>query len=105
MADIDVAPMTKGQNTWIWPLIAAIAVLALMFWLASRTEDITTAVPMEADSAAVDAAAAGQTVELAAIAAAPDSFANQTVTVADAQVAAKLGDRAFWAEITGANPF
>lgn len=106
MADIDVAPTNKGQNSWIWPLIAAIAVLALMFWLASRTDEITTAVPMEADTAAVDtAAAAGNTVELAAIAAAPDSFANQTVTVADASVAATLGERAFWAAIEGANPF
>ncbi len=108
MADIDVAETPKGGNSWIWPLVAAVAVLALMFWLANRTEEITTAVPMEADTAAsADTAAVGggTTVALAAIAAAPDSFANQTVTVADAQVAAKLGDRAFWAQIPGANPF
>ncbi|HET7273559.1 MAG TPA: hypothetical protein VFI91_00145 [Longimicrobiaceae bacterium] len=106
MAEIDVAPKRKAQNTWIWQIIAIVAVIALMVWLAGRSADLTTAVPVETDSADVATTTpAGEAVELAAIAAAPDTFIGRTVAVSGVPVAATLGERAFWAEISGANPF
>jgi hypothetical protein len=108
MAEIDIEQQESGQKTWIWAAVAIAAVLALMLWLASQ-EESTGPVVMEEDPADTTAAATdetgAQTVELAALSAAPATFMDSTVRVQQAPVAATLGPRAFWAEIPGQNPF
>lgn len=109
MADIDVEQHEGGQKTWIWMAIAIVSVLALMFWLASQDAD-TGPVVMEEDGATADTvvdedASGTETVELAALGATPDQYMGRTLRIENAQVAATLGPRAFWANISGQNPF
>lgn len=110
MADISVEQKPAGQLTWVWALAAIVAVIALMVWLASTRDLVTqTAVETEtteaADSLAAAEAAGLEATELSAIGNTPDQFVDQEVRVQNVAVAAVLGDRGFWAEIPGANPF
>jgi hypothetical protein len=113
MADISVEQRSGGQKTWIWALVAIVAVIGLMAWLARESAEIgRTAAIVEADAAAAaaaddeeEAAAGTQTAELAELANNPDAYAGQTVRVLSVPVAAPLGPRAFWADIPGQNPF
>lgn len=109
MADIDVVQKPAGQNTWIWAIVAVLAVGALMVWLGVQSSRTTTAVVVqEGTEAAADpdapAAVPTQAVELAALGDNPAAYSGQEVEV-EAPVAATLGPRAFWADIPGANPF
>lgn len=110
MADIDVQREKAGQNTWIWMAIAILAVAALLFWLASQ-EKAEAPVVMEDDSTeAVEtdttgAAGGGETVDLVALAGAPTSYMGRTVVIEDVDVASNLGERVFWANVSGQNPF
>ncbi|CAN5826579.1 hypothetical protein BH23GEM7_BH23GEM7_02800 [soil metagenome] len=121
MADIDVerkatARPTAGggiaQQTWIWALVAVLAVAGLMWWLAAASESAReTAVVQETGrdpaggAPGAGATPAGEAAELGGIAAAPETFVGRRIAVDDVQVAATLGPRAFWADVPGANPF
>jgi len=106
MADISVEKKKSGDFTWIWALIAVAAVGGLMIWLASTQETITQVATTGADTAPAGASAAVATpVDLPTLGAAPESFSGQRVRVSNATVAAVLGNRAFWADVPGANPF
>jgi hypothetical protein len=109
MADIDVVQKPSGQNTWIWAIVAVLAVGALIAWLGVQSSRTTTAVVVqEGNEAAVDPDAPAGTpterVELAVLGDNPAAYSGQEVEV-EAPVAATLGPRAFWADIPGANPF
>ena len=53
MADISVTPKQEGNRSWIWMVVAIVAIAALMIWLANQ-EGTTAMVPVvEEDSAAV----------------------------------------------------
>lgn len=110
MADIGVSQKSAAKPTWIWILLAVLAVGALMWWLSVQTSEYEAQVVLDDPGAAeVDdgqsAGPAGEAVELPAVAAAPDGFAGRTVALENVQVAATLGPRAFWADVPGANPF
>lgn len=105
MADISVENKTGSDLTWLWAVGAIIAVLALMAWLFS-TRDLTTQVvttDAAADSAA-EAASSAEAVDLATLGAAPDQYSGRVLSVENVPVAVALGNRSFWAEVTGANP-
>lgn len=105
MADISVQQKKANNLTWIWAVVAVAAILGLMLWLA--TQQPPTPVVTEAGSGAGTAAEAesAEAVELANLGAAPDQYLGRSVEVTAVPVAAVLGDRAFWADIPGANPF
>lgn len=107
MADIDVARKPGGQNTWLWAVVAILAVGGLMVWLAIQSQRVNTAAVVQEDTVQADEAApaAGEQVELAALGLAPQDYEGEQVEVAQVPVAAVLGPRAFWGEIPGANPF
>ncbi len=118
MADIDVqrkagsAPAAgggRGVQSWIWPLVAVIAVVGLMWWLAresERTEGLTAVRETPAGTApAAPTGPPAETTELAGVAAAPETFVGRRIAAENVNVAATLGPRAFWADIPGANPF
>lgn len=113
MADISVTQSSDGpgrsQPTWIFILVAVLAVAALIWWLAIQSQAVQGIAVVEetpvADTVTGGEAPARGSVELAAIAAAPDSFVNQRVQVSGVSVAATLGEGTFWAEVPGANPF
>ncbi len=119
MADIDVErkatarPTAAGgiaQQTWIWALVAVLAVAGLMWYLAAASESArqTAVVEETAAGAATETTAAGPTgeaAELEGIAAAPETFIGRRLAVDNVQVAATLGPSAFWADVPGANPF
>ncbi len=107
MADINVEAKQDGNKSWILALVAILAIVGLMAWLFS-TQSTTTQVVTDtvgADTAAVEEASTAETAELAAVGAAPDSFAGRVIRVEDVDVAAVLGERGFWADVPGANPF
>ena len=105
MADITVQQKKGTDLTWLWAAAAIIAVLALMAWLYSTRELVTTAAVTEgADTAGAEVATTPVT-ELATIGMTPDQFVGQEVRVEGVPIAAVLGNRGFWAEIPGANPF
>jgi hypothetical protein len=108
MADISVEQDSGRKTTWIWAAVAILAVVGLMAWLASQSENLERAAIVEGDAPAASADERRLTadrVELAELSNNPDAYAGQTVAVENAQVAAALGPRAFWAEIPGQNPF
>jgi len=111
MADINVAhesPKAPGRNSWILALVAILAIGGLMWYLASESAKVQHAVAVEqadADDAAAEAGLSGEAAELPAIAAAPENFGGRELSVAGVEVAATLGDGAFWADVPGANPF
>src|SRR5690606_9100074 len=110
MADISVTPKPRGQFAWIWALLAIAATLGLMFWLGGQSEQIDAARAAAADSAAAtdaaaDAVEAGEAVDLATVAGAPDTYIGRTLSISGVTVAASLGPRGFWADVPGANPF
>jgi hypothetical protein len=116
MADIDVvrkpgSGVMGGQSTWLWMLLAVLTVAALLVWLSIQSERVTgLAVVQDTEGAPATTApaggvAAGETVELAALGAAPDTYVGEQVEVARVPVASALGPRAFWGDIPGANPF
>lgn len=115
MADIDVVRKpggVGGQSTWLWMLLAVLAVAALMVWLSIQSERATTGAVVQDTAGAPARAAAGgaaagggEAVELSAIGSTPDTYVGQQVEVAQVPVASVLGPRAFWGDIPGANPF
>lgn len=114
MADIEVqeketktAAKGGGPDSRLWMLVAFVAIAALMGWLYYQTDrlDRTTTVaeaPAEQDD---QDAAAYEPAEITAIAADADPFVGQRVALANVQVAALVGERAFWADAPGMNPF
>lgn len=101
MADIGVAPKSRGRRVWFWAAVAIVAVVGLLLWLAAQSERIDRAEAVAADSAAGGV----QAVELPALAAAPDGYAGRPLSVHGVTVLASLGPRAFWADVPGRNPF
>lgn len=84
MADINVENERERNLTWLWALIALLAIAALMGWLAVQSERTAT------EAAAVEEEA----VDLASTAASLAAFEGQTVDVSEAQIARVLGPRA-----------
>lgn len=105
MADISVERKKGGDLTWIWAAAAIVAVVGLMAWLYSTRELATTAAVVPADTTEAVADTGPAATELAAIGGAPDQFVGQEVRVDEVPIAAVLGDRGFWADIPGQNPF
>ncbi len=117
MADIDVQPKTttplgggsRGVPSWIWPLVAVIAVGGLMWWLAMESEATRGVALVEegpAGPAGVEVAdPTGELVELEGVAVDPDPYVERVIRVENVAVAATLGPSAFWADIPGMNPF
>jgi hypothetical protein len=109
MADISVErKATGGQSSWLWVLLAVIAVGGLMAWLATRPDTTTQVVTDETGTPAAAGAGFGagaDPVELSALSADPDAYLDQEVVVRGTDVAAALGPRAYWADVPGANPF
>lgn len=106
MADISVQKKSGADLTKVWAAAAIIAILALMGWLFSQDTTSTTAAPGadDADTAEVEAAPTGEAVELSAIGTAPDQFVGRTIQTT-VPVTVALGDRGFWADVPGNNPF
>ena len=108
MADIGVAPKAGGQYTWVWMLVALVAVVALMWWLAVASADLATQTPMVEEAVEEDANVAvgtGELLEFGTVAAEPAAYVGEQIRVENVDVAATLGPRAFWAEVPGQNPF
>ena len=106
MADISVEHKKGGDLTWIWAAAAIVAVVALMAWLYSTRDTAgTSAAVVPADTAGAVAETGPAGIELSAIGGTPDQFVGQEVRVDAVPIAAVLGDRGFWADIPGQNPF
>jgi hypothetical protein len=104
MADISVQKKNGSDLTWVWAAAAVVAIVALMAWLLSTQDQGTTsAAPVESDTA--ETVVAAEAVELSAVGGAPDQHVGRTLQISEVPVAAQLGDRGFWADVPGANPF
>lgn len=106
MADISVQQKKAGSFTWLWAVVAIAAIIGLMIWLA--TQQGTSALVGESgagSSAAVqETGAQAEAVDLATVGAEPNRFQGREIRVSGVPVAAVLGNRAFWADVPGANP-
>jgi hypothetical protein len=105
MADISVERKKGGEFTWIWAGAAILAVVGLMAWLFTTQPTTTQVVTGPAGDTAAEAESTAQVVNLAEVGANPDAFAGREVRVENATVAAVLGNRGYWADVPGANPF
>jgi hypothetical protein len=114
MADIEVQKKEKKErggigamDSRIWAVIAVLAVGGLMAWLYYQTDrlDRTTTVA-EGPTAAEEAdATAYEPAEIGAIATDAEPFVGRRIALSDVAVAALVGERAFWADAPGMNPF
>jgi hypothetical protein len=107
MADISVEKKQGADLNWLWALVAVLAVGGLMVWLATNQQTTTQVVTGAGNDTAVAAGAAStaEAVDLSLLSADPDPYTGRQVRVSDVTVAAVLGERAFWADVPGANPF
>jgi hypothetical protein len=115
MADIEVQKKDKaargggigGMDPRIWMVIALVAVGGLMAWLYYETDRIErTAVVAEAPAEDDEAdAATYEQAEIGALATDAQPFEGRRVALSNVSVAALLGERAFWADAPGMNPF
>jgi len=113
MADIEVqekdsAKQVKGPglDSRVWMVIAFLAVGGLMGWLYFQTDriDRTTTVveaPVEEDLRAAEYEP-GEIIEVSVD---PGPFVGARLSFSNVSVAALLGERAFWADAPGVNPF
>jgi hypothetical protein len=113
MADIEVrekdsAKKVKGAglDSRIWMVVAFLAVGGLMAWLYYQTDriDRTTTVveaPVEEDTRAGEY----EPGEITAVAVDAVPFEGSRLSFSNVAVAAMVGERAFWAEAPGVNPF
>lgn len=107
MADINVEEKQGGNSRVILAIGAVIAIVALMAWLFS-TQSTTTQVVTDGTvgtDAEVEEVSTAELAELSAVGANPDAFSGRPIRVAGVDVAAVLGERGFWADVPGANPF
>lgn len=108
MADINVEAKQGGNMRLILAGGAIIAIVALMVWLFSTqttTTQVVTDDTIGTDAVEVEEASTAEVAELSAVGANPDAFAGRPIRVDDVDVAAILGERGFWADVPGANPF
>jgi hypothetical protein len=109
MADISVEKKKGGDLTWVWALVAVLAVGGLMVWLATSQQTTTQVVSGVGTDTVAGAPGAGgvaaEPVDMSALSADPEPFTGRRVQASNVSVAAVLGDRAFWADVPGANPF
>lgn len=108
MADISVEQKKSGTFSRIWAAVAILAVLGLMLWLFTNQQTTTQVVQTRdtvEDPAAVEGPGSAEVVQLSALGANPDGFVGREVRVTNVEVASVLGNRAFWADVPGANPF
>jgi hypothetical protein len=108
MADIDVVEKPTGTQTWVWALVAVLAVAGLFTWLAIESDRTTTAAIVQEEAPPAEpgvAAADAEPAELATVAGAPEPFIGRQLYIENVEVAATLGPSAFWGDVPGANPF
>lgn len=105
MADISVQKKSGTDLSKVWAAAAVVAIIALMGWLlAIRPPPEEAVIPTDDVETAEVAAPAGEAVEVAALGTDPEQYVGQTVETT-VTVAAPLGDRGFWADVPGGNPF
>lgn len=110
MADIDVARKPGGQYSTILMLVAILAVVGLMAWLAMESSRRTGMSVDEGGAAAPAAsgtgtAAQGGGIAFATLSASPQQYDGQMVTVTEMPIAATLGPRVLWSDVSTADPF
>ena len=96
-----------AANLAIPLMILTFLVIAGFLWWLSATAEGTSG-PVEtadADTAEADGGAMAMSVQLADLERVPDSLVGQTVRVADANVASRMGNHAFWVELPSGSPF
>lgn len=104
MADISVQKKNGPDLTKVWAAAAVLAIIALMGWLMSTQDDARSTVAMPVAEDTVEAPVA-ESVDLTVLGGAPDQYVDRQILIAGVPVAARLGNRGFWADIPGANPF
>lgn len=86
-------------------IVAFLAIAGFLWWLSLSAEGTTGPVDTaQADTAEATGPTATQ-IELADLQERPDSLVGQSVRVAGASVASRMGNQAFWIELPNQNPF
>lgn len=105
MADSKARRSSAGNATIL--MVAALVLIAGLFWWLSITaeptqisvvEEDTTSAPMDDGSGAAD-------VTLADFATGPRGFQSLNIRLRDVRVAARLGDRGFWIQLPNNQPY
>jgi hypothetical protein len=108
MADIDIARKPGGQYSTILMLVAILSVVGLMAWLAmesSRRQGMSVNEEAAAAAPRAGAAASGDEIAFETVSSAPAQYDGQTVTIASMPIAAALGPRVLWSDVSTAEPF
>jgi len=103
-------PDTAGSSSlmrksWVWMLIAVVAVGALMAWLSVEAERARTEVVIVEESPDIDDDEDEvEWIELEGIAAEPGEFTGRPLRVENIEVISVLGPRGFWAAVEDQSP-
>jgi hypothetical protein len=108
MADIDVVPKPGptekpvGQYSTILMIVAILAVVGLMGWLAYES---SRRAPLAVQEEARPRQAGADEVPFATVATALPEYEGRTVTISEMPIGATLGPRVFWTDVPGNDPF
>lgn len=105
MADSKAQHSSAGNTTIL--MIAALALIAGLFWWLSITAEPTRISVVEEDTtgAPVDDGSGAADVTLAEFGAGPQGFQSLNIRLRDVPVAARLGDRGFWIQLPNNQPY
>lgn len=95
------------RKSWVWMLVAVVAVGALMAWLSVEAERARTEVVIVEEQPDIDAEDDEDEVEwieLEGIAAEPGDFTGRPLRVENVEVISVLGPRGFWAAVEDHSP-
>jgi len=104
------ARRSLAQQSWVWMIVAVVATLGLMVWLAVQSDQHRAQVALmeeERTTAGVEDEddERYETVSLTAVALSPEEYEGREVRVENVSVGADLGSGAFWAMVPDASPF
>ncbi len=105
MAESKARPSSAGMATIL--MIAALVLIAGLFWWLSITAEPTQISVVEEDTAAADMddGSGAADVTLAEFATGPRGFQSLNIRLRDVAVAARLGDRGFWIQLPNSQPY
>lgn len=101
----NAGPKSAGQFTWLWMILAVVAIGGFFTWLAANSKPSSVVVVDEEEPALATSVENAVTVTLADLMDGIDQYRGQVVRVEGVQVVSMLGDRAFWTTFPNNTPF
>ncbi len=96
----------SGIPSWIMGVAATVGVLAFIWWLSSAAQPAATVAIAEGEDTTTAAAGmTGEVVTLAQLTSSADTLQGRDLVLQDIEVAAAMGQQAFWVDLPNQQPF